>query len=246
MEHFCKRIAHQYLTKKYIFYIFLLAVFAFGFLLGGGSGLCYAAGDDVVITPPSVGYTIVVDPGHGGIDPGSIGYKTKVKESELNLKFSLMLAEKLRAVGIRVIMTRTDDSSLASGLTGKAFKKEDMRLRKEMINKLRPNMVVSVHMNSYTNHVLRGAKVFYDKTSEISRGIAESIQNQFAENLEASNNVASVGDYYMLKCTESPSIICECGFLSNARDEQLLLDEKYQEKIVNSIFVGIINFLNIN
>jgi len=245
MGYFCKRNSYQTFVKKYIFYIFL--VFCLMILTSLPSALfARAEDDDVVITPPSVGYTIVVDPGHGGIDPGSIGYKTKVKESELNLKFSLMLAEKLRAVGIRVIMTRTDDSSLASGLTGKAFKKEDMRLRKELINKLRPNMVISLHMNSYTNHVLRGAKVFYDKTSDISRGIAESIQSQFAENLEASNNVASVGDYYMLKCTESPSIICECGFLSNARDEQLLLDEKYQEKIVECIFKGIINFLNIN
>lgn len=196
-------------------------------------------------SPPSVGYTIVVDPGHGGIDPGSIGYKTKIKESELNLKFSLMLAEKLRAVGIRVIMTRTDENGLADN-SAKDFKKQDMKLRKEMINKIRPNMVISVHMNSYTNHTLRGAKVFYDKKSDISRKIAESIQFQFSENLEASNNVASVGDYYMLKCTESPSIIAECGFLSNARDEQLLLDEKYQEKIVDCIFKGIIKFLNIN
>ena len=115
-----------------------------------------------------------------------------------------------------------------------------------MIDKLRPNMVISVHMNSYTNHTLRGAKVFYDKTSDISKQIAESIQEQFSQNLEASNNVASVGDYYMLKCTASPSVIAECGFLSNERDEKLLLDPSYQEKIVNCIFNGVINFLNLN
>ena len=157
-----------------------------------------------------------------------------------------MLAEKLRAVGVRVILTRTDENSLATGLTGKSFKKEDMKLRKAMIDKLRPNMVISVHMNSYTNHTLRGAKVFYDKTSNISKQIAESIQEQFSQYLEASNNVASVGDYYMLKCTASPSVIAECGFLSNERDEQLLLDPSYQEKIVNCIFNGVINFLNLN
>lgn len=202
--------------------------------------------DNSTDTPPSLGYTIVIDPGHGGIDPGSIGYKTKAKESELNLKISLALAEKLRSVGVRVVLTRTDDNSLAQGMTGKSFKKEDMKLRKALIDKIRPNMVVSIHMNSYTNHTLRGAKVFYDKNSDISKQIAESIQNQFAQTLEASNNVASVGDYYMLKCTQSPSVIAECGFLSNARDEQLLLDENYQEKIVDCIFRGIINFLNLN
>ena len=225
--------------------LFLLCITA-GFGLTSHASYAFSVeNDNFADTPPSVGYTIVIDPGHGGIDPGSIGYKTKVKESELNLKLSLMLAEKLRAVGVRVILTRTDDNSLATGSTGKTFKKEDMKLRKQMIDKIRPNMVISVHMNSYTNHTLRGAKVFYDKTSNISQQIAESIQEQFSQNLEASNNVASVGDYYMLKCTESPSVIAECGFLSNARDEELLLDPTYQEKIVNCIFVGVINFLNI-
>lgn len=232
---------------KLFFYIIIAAVCSctLGLCGYGKSFVAFATGENQTDSPPSVGYTIVIDPGHGGIDPGSIGYKTKTRESDLNLKISLMLADKLRAVGVRVIMTRTDDNALAEG-TGKEFKKKDMQLRKEMIDRIRPNMVISVHMNSYTNHILRGAKVFYDKTSEISRKIAESIQSQFAQNLEASNNVASVGDYYMLKCTQSPSIIAECGFLSNARDEQLLLDSSYQEKIVNCIFVGVLNFLNIN
>ena len=228
------------------FYRLILLILSFVFFEAGSASFAFAANDEnSAYTPPNINYTIVIDPGHGGADPGSIGYKTKVKESDLNLKLSLMLADKLRTVGIKVIMTRTDNNSLAKG-SGKGFKKQDMKLRKEMINKIRPNMVVSVHMNSYTNHTLRGAKVFYDKTSDISRQIAESIQLQFAKNLEASNSVASVGDYYMLQCTESPSVIAECGFLSNARDEALLLDPSYQEKIVNSIFEGIMNFLNIS
>ena len=241
MTNYCKHNNRIILTKLFIFLLAILFVCGPRNTAFGQS----QPKEDSTYTPPSVGYTIVVDPGHGGIDPGSIGYKTKIKESELNLKFAYMLAEKLRAVGIRVIMTRTDENGLADNNFGKLFKKEDMRLRKEMINKIRPNMVVSIHMNSYTNHVLRGAKVFYDKTSDISRKIAESIQEQFSINLEASNNVASVGDYYMLKCTESPSIIAECGFLSNEKDEKLLLNPNYQEKVVNCIFVGIINFLNI-
>ena len=243
MKNFCKAISSKILIIYRMLIVFMLMLTSLCCVnFCTTSTFAYETDED----PPSIGYTIVVDPGHGGIDPGSIGYKTKVKESDLNLKLSQMLAEKLRSVGIRVIMTRTDNNSLATGSEGKSFKKEDMKLRKEMIDKIRPNMVISIHMNSFTNHVLRGAKVFYDKKSDISRGVAESIQEQFSQNLEASNNVASVGDYYMLKCTESPSIIVECGFLSNARDEQLLLNEKYQEKIVNCVFVGIINFLHIN
>ena len=141
-------------------------------------------------------------------------------------------------------MTRETDASLADG-AGKAFKKRDMELRKELIKKVRPNMVISLHQNSYTNHKLRGAQVFYDKTSDTSKQIAEYIQKQFLKNLEHSNKTTSPGDYFMLKCTTAPSVIVECGFLSNEEDEKLLLTDAYQEKIINCIYLGIVEFLQI-
>lgn len=195
-------------------------------------------------TVPSRNYTVVIDPGHGGSDPGSIGYKTKVHESKLNLEMSLLLKEKLEKAGINVVMTREDENGLAEG-KGKAFKKEDMRLRKELIKKVRPNMVISLHQNSYTNHKLRGAQVFYDKTSDVSKQIAEYIQEQFLSGLEHSNKTTSPGDYFMLKCTYAPSVIVECGFLSNEQEEKLLLSKEYQEKIIDCIYKGIIKFLQI-
>lgn len=224
--------------------IFLTFIFIFcGFLIMPKSNtLADTAPTDTV---PSRNYTVVIDPGHGGIDPGSIGYKTKVKESDLNLKLSKMLTQKLEDAGINVVMTRTDENALAEG-SGKSFKKKDMELRKEIIKKVRPNMVISLHHNSYTNHSLRGAQVFYDKTSDISKQIADCIQNEFIDGLEKSSKSTSPGDYYMLKCTYAPSVIVECGFLSNAEEEKLLLNSNYQEKIVDCIYKGIINFLQIN
>lgn len=195
-------------------------------------------------TVPSRNYTVVIDPGHGGSDPGSIGYKTKTHEADLNLKLSKILQKKLDAAGINVVMTRETEKSLAEG-EGKGFKKRDMQLRKDLIKQIRPNMVISIHMNSYTNHSLRGAQVFYDKTSEISKQIAENIQEEFIKSLIRGNKNTSPGDYFMLKCTTAPSVIVECGFLSNAEDEKLLLDEAYQEKIVNCIYLGIVKFLQI-
>ena len=118
-----------------------------------------------------------------------------------------------------------------------------MAKRKEIIEQTKPNMVVSVHMNSFTNTKLRGAQVFYDKHSEISRELALSIQKFFTDELPASDKGVSIGDYYMLKCTAAPSVIAECGFLSNPEDEQLLLDEKYQTKVATCIYKGIMNFL---
>lgn len=224
--------------------IFLTLIFIFcSFLLAPKSNTF--ADTSPTDTVPSRNFTIVIDPGHGGIDPGSIGYKTKVKESDLNLKLSKMLAQKLEDAGINVVMTRTDENALAEG-SGKSFKKKDMELRKEIIKRVRPNMVISLHHNSYTNHSLRGAQVFYDKTSDISKQIADCIQNEFIDGLEKSSKSTSPGDYYMLKCTYAPSVIVECGFLSNAEEEKLLLNSSYQEKIVDCVYRGIINFLQIN
>lgn len=195
-------------------------------------------------TVPSRNYTVVIDPGHGGTDPGSIGYKTKVHEADLNLKLSLMLKTKLESAGINVVMTRDTEKAMVEG-AGKKWKKQDMALRKELIKNTRPNMVISLHQNSYTNHSYRGAQVFYDKTSDISKQIAEYIQEQFKADLDKSIKATSPGDYFMLKCSSAPSVIVECGFLSNEQDEKLLLDETYQTKIIDCIYKGIVKFLQI-
>lgn len=195
-----------------------------------------------VDTVPTRNYTVVIDAGHGGTDPGSIGYKTKVHESELNLNLAKKLRNKLELAGINVVMTRTNENALIEG-AGKKWKKEDMNLRKELIKRVRPNMVISLHQNSYTNHSLRGAQVFYDKTSDISKQIAEYIQSEFKKDLDKSIKATSPGDYFMLKCTYAPSVLVECGFLSNEEDEKLLQQDDYQDKIINCIYKGIINFL---
>ena len=195
-------------------------------------------------TVPSRNYTVVIDAGHGGTDPGSIGYKTKIHEDVLNLKMSKLLKSKLESAGINVVMTRETNEALIDG-AGKKWKRKEMEARRDLIIKTRPNMVISLHQNSYTSHNLRGAQVFYDKKSEISKLIAESIQEQFKLNLDKSTKSPSPGDYFMLKCSSAPSIIVECGFLSNEQDELLLQDSAYQEKIIDSIYKGIVNFFQI-
>jgi N-acetylmuramoyl-L-alanine amidase len=232
-------------TKFLNIYLIFFAIFAF-FISTPCPYLCFAASEATsqTDTVPSRNYTVVIDPGHGGSDPGSIGYKTKVHESDLNLKLSLLLKTKLEKAGINVVMTREDENALLEG-SGKKWKRKDMELRKALIEKTRPNMVISLHQNSYTNHSLRGAQVFYDKTSEISKTIAGFIQEQFKQNLDKSIKATSPGDYFMLKCSAAPSVIVECGFLSNEEDEKLLQDPAYQEKIIDSIYKGIVNFLQI-
>lgn len=195
-------------------------------------------------TVPSRNYTVIIDAGHGGSDPGSIGYKTKIHEDVLNLKMSFLLKTKLEKAGINVVMTRTSQDALIEG-RGRKWKREEMEERRKLIVKTRPNMVISLHQNSYTNHSYRGAQVFYDKKSDISKMIAESIQEQFKCNLDKSIKAPSPGDYFMLKCSSAPSVIVECGFLSNEEEEKLLQTDAYQEKIIDSIYKGIVNFFQI-
>ncbi len=231
------------MIKSIKFGVFVIISICFCTFLSGSLGISFAFDPaKQTDTVPSRNYTVVIDPGHGGVDPGSIGYKTKVKESDLNLKLSLMLKAKLENAGINVVMTRTTESGMLEG-SGRKWKKDDMALRKELIKNTRPNMVISLHQNSYTNHSLRGAQVFYDKTSDISKQIADFIQEQFKQDLDKSIKAPSPGDYFMLKCSSAPSVIVECGFLSNAEDEKLLLDETYQAKIVDCIHKGIVKFL---
>ena len=229
-------------TKFLNIYLIFFAIFAF-FISTPCPYLCFAASEATsqTDTVPSRNYTVVIDPGHGGSDPGSIGYKTKVHESDLNLKLSLLLKSKLEKAGINVVMTREDENALLEG-SGKKWKRKDMELRKALIEKTRPNMVISLHQNSYTNHSLRGAQVFYDKTSDISKQIADCIQEQFKTGLDKSIKATSPGDYFILKCTTAPSVLVECGFLSNSEERKKLNDSEYQRKIASKIEDGIVEF----
>lgn len=220
--------------------IFLIVCFI---LVLSSSTIVSMAQAKETISHESPSYSIVIDAGHGGLDPGSIGYKTRVKESEVNLSVSQFLQKKLEDFGAKVTMTRTTSDGLY-GISTANYKKRDMQKRKDIINAINPNLVVSVHMNSYVRHNLRGAQVFYDKHSEQSEQLALCIQDQFASRLPASDKGIAIGDYYMLKCTPAPSVIAECGFLSNIEDEKLLISKEYQERLADCIFKGIVNFLN--
>ena len=100
-------------------------------------------------------------------------------------------------------------------------------------------------MNSFTSNNLRGAQVFYSTGNPESEKLATSVQQIFSLTLPESDKGSAVGDYYILKCTNIPTILCECGYLSNVEDEQLLIDDMYQEKVAFAIYKGIILYLNV-
>ena len=184
------------------------------------------------------GKTIVIDAGHGGIDGGVQGVSTGTKESDINLSVARELKRTLTANGYKVVMTRSNTDGLY-GLSSKNKKQKDMQTRKEIIIEANADLVISIHQNFYPRSSVRGAQVFYAPKSETGKAMADKMQSVINKNLEASDRVAHEGDYYILQCSETPSLLIECGFLSNAEDEKLLLDPDYRKKIAYTVLTGI-------
>lgn len=197
---------------------------------------------------PITGKIVVVDAGHGGIDAGVVGKITNVREDELNLKVSILLKEYLEKSGAKVIMTRkTKDGLYDSTDTAHSKKDTDMRKRKEIISKSNCDAAISIHMNKYPNSMYYGAQTFFQRGSENGKKLADCIQGQMIQTLDKNNKrVALSGDYFILKCTSSPSVIVECGFMSNSDEEKLLVQPEYQKKVAWSIYTGIINYFATN
>ncbi|MDE6505062.1 MAG: N-acetylmuramoyl-L-alanine amidase [Clostridia bacterium] len=185
---------------------------------------------------------IVIDAGHGGIDAGVRGITTNTKESDINLSIAKKLRSCFSDAGFSVVLTRSNNGGLY-GLSTSGFKMRDMKKRKEIIQTAKADMVISVHQNFCPIPTKRGGTVFFDKSSESGKLLAGFIQTELNTlNEGVKPNEALAGDYYMLKCTDNPSVIVECGFLSNAEDEKNLLSESYQERLAYAIFKGAVSY----
>ncbi|MBO5525990.1 MAG: N-acetylmuramoyl-L-alanine amidase [Clostridia bacterium] len=186
---------------------------------------------------------VVLDAGHGGIDGGVVGKQSGVKESDVNLSIVYSLKEYLEERGVKVVLTRKTEAGLY-GTTAKYFKKRDMEKRREIIEKASPNVVVSIHQNFFSNLNKRGATVFYRQGDGCGESLARCIQSQFNGNEGTpSARTPLLGDYFILNCTNYPSVIVECAFLSNREDEALLITEEYRRTVAERVANGILSYL---
>mgnify|MGYP000407654864 CR=1 FL=1 len=187
--------------------------------------------------------TIVIDPGHGGFDPGKVG-ANQTLEKDVNLAISEKLNQKLAASGYTVYMTRVSDEALCRG-DESSKKRADMQNRVALIEEKKPDLVVSIHQNSYTTEDIKGAQVFYYGQSENGKRLADVLQEHLISEVDPQNTrVAKANEsYYLLKKTPTPTVIVECGFLSNQSEADLLLTEDYQSKLAHAIYLGILSYL---
>lgn len=205
-------------------------------------GICFFA---LSVTASSAQrITVVIDAGHGGVDGGVTGVNTGAKESDINLDISRLLQKRLEEAGLYVVQTRLTQSGLY-GAAVSGYKMRDMKKRKEIIENASPALVVSVHQNFFPLSSRRGAQVFYRADSEQSYALACLIQNVFNAMPECARKCQPLaGDYYILNCSEYPSVIAECGFLSNAQDEALLVTAQYRARVAETLAEGILAYLS--
>ena len=186
---------------------------------------------------------IVLDAGHGGVDPGVVGRTTGEKESDVNLKIVQKLQKLFSDAGFRVVLTRKNAGGLY-GLPTKGYKRRDMEERRRIIREAEPDFVLSVHQNTFpADTSRRGGQVFFREGSAAGEALGVSIQARL--NALGGRSVAALkGDFFLLGCADCPSALVECGFLSNAEEERLLLTDEYQGKIARAVFEGVLSFLS--
>lgn len=183
-----------------------------------------------------IDFTVVIDAGHGGIDGGVVS-KNGVKESTLNLAYSKTLGEVFKNAGFNVVYTRTTEDGLY-GLPTNGFKRRDMQARKEIVEKARPNLVISVHMNKFSASYRTGPQVFYQQGKADGQTLAEAMQQVFND-ATGNNHQAIAGDFYICRELDCPAVIVECGFLSNDAEAELLQTETHRKLICDLIFKGV-------
>jgi len=196
---------------------------------------------------PLAGLTILIDPGHGGYDGGARCRDSGIWEKHLNLAVALEVEQALRQRGAKVVMTRREDVDLTEPDRPASVtkKRQDMQNRVDMAIAHQADMVLSIHMNEYRSRSESGPQVFYRAGNEGGRLLAGCVQTSLISSLSPRRERAAMtGDYFILQL-EIPSVLVECGFISNADEEKLLLDAAYQAQLAEAVAGGVEEFVRL-
>ncbi len=203
-----------------------------------------------VETLSTTGKIVVLDAGHGGEDPGAVSAYSGAKEKDITLVISQKTKAMLEEAGYTVLMTRTDDvlayDNEKSSMTAK--RRQDLIKRKKFMDESNADIVVSIHLNSFSDSQYHGAQTFYTKESLSSKKLAISLQTALREILEPENDREALlksEEIIITKNCKVTTAIVECGFLSNQDEERKLVDESYQTKIAESIKAGVDNYFTV-
>lgn len=161
----------------------------------------------------------------------------------------LKLRDILEVNGFDVKVTRDTDTSIHDkGVEGIAAQKSsDMDNRLDIFNSVENAVCISIHQNQFTDPVYKGAQMFYSNEQRGSEKLARSLQHRFAELLQPDNDreIKECGkELFLCYYSKNPTVMAECGFMSNPGEAALLCDDEYQEKIALTIFAGLCDHLS--
>ncbi len=206
-------------------------------LIAAGLVYSYITSNAQTSSMPVDQKNIVIDAGHGGYDPGKVA-SDGTEEKGINLSIAELLAGYMRQGGANITMTRTEDRALSEN------KRDDLKLRAEFAADTNTDLFISIHQNSYPQENVHGAQVFYKKDSESGKALAICIQKRLKDVADMGNTrmPKADGSYYILKNSKIPSVIVECGFLSNNEEHNKLMEEEYREHLAWAIYMGIMDY----
>jgi len=235
-------ILEKHLSRGRGWLLLLLLIVAAGMLLPAQSPPA-APAESADTELPLSGFVVALDPGHGGYDGGARAHDSGLWEKELTLKIALVVEEHLTKRGATVLLTRREDICLAEGDTAtKARKRADLQKRVDMALEGGADVFLSIHLNEYRSRSESGPQVFYQQGGDDGRLLAGVLQSHMIRVLEPKKQrSAMAGDYYVLR-SRLPSALVECGFLSNAAEEKLLLSPEYHQKIGQAIGDALVEY----
>lgn len=204
--------------------------------------------DNRVIETMSVPVTnkvIIVDAGHGSEDGGAIS-DDGVSEASLNLQIALKLQKLLEQSGATVILTRSDENAIydIDKKTLREKKISDIKKRVKIGNNSSADIFVSIHLNKIDESQYYGWQTFYKKGNDDGKKLATSIQNNLNQAIQKENKRVplKIDNVYIIKYVQIPTVIVECGFLSNEQEKQELQQDEYQNKLSWGIYNGIMDY----
>ena len=203
-------------------------------------------GSTAVVSHFEKGHIVMLDPGHGGYDPGAIT-KQGVYEKSINLQIAQKVKEMLSPSGIGVFLTREEDIDyVPDGVKGKTTKKQiDLNRRIDMAKEANADVFVSLHVNATATGQESGSETFYHFKSESGKRLAELIQQEMIKIPRMNRRIAKPGDFYIIKNTIMPAVIVEVGYLTNVKELKKLQQSWYQEQLARAIAKGIANFFEL-
>lgn len=185
---------------------------------------------------------IVVDAGHGGIDPGA--NRPGVLEKDINLAIALELKNVLNKYGAKVVLSRQTDVDLSDECDNEKVRgryHRDLMARVEMAEESDADLFISIHANAVTNAKRHGAEVFYSAKSDAGKALANSIQTELCKVAQA-NRAAKTADYFVLRRNKIPAALIEVGYITNMEERTTLQSPEYQRKLAEAIATGIYNY----